>query len=145
MKKSIWVTPNEQAGHATTLPCQIDLTGCYIQTHQTAFHRWNPKLYLRASTSVSSPDTRVFRELWYHWEVSLSANRNGPITSSINNGTEVHLIPMFLARGLYCTQMWMMCTLNTHSLTHSLTHFISPQDFVQDKLIHSMCDVIIVC
>jgi hypothetical protein len=39
MKKSIWVTPNEQGGHATTPPCQIHLTACYIHTHQTSFHR----------------------------------------------------------------------------------------------------------
>jgi hypothetical protein len=36
VKKSIWVTPNEQERHATTLWCQIHLTACYIHTYQTS-------------------------------------------------------------------------------------------------------------
>jgi len=58
----------------------LHVTFTHTRHFSTGPSCWNPKLYLRASTSVSSPDTRFSRELWYHWAVSLSANRNGTIT-----------------------------------------------------------------
>lgn len=81
--KKIRVTPNEQGAHATTLPCQIHLPGCHVQTLQTSSPQragapscWNHNLCLRApGTSASSPDSRVSRKRWYHWDVSLSAKR----------------------------------------------------------------------
>jgi len=59
-KKSIWVTPNEQRGHATTPPCQIHLTVCHIHTHQSYFHR---SIMLKPQTLPQS--FYISKHSWY--------------------------------------------------------------------------------